>query len=116
MKKFLLAAFLGLTIVFANVQAQAAVPEQDTWVLNWEGTDYYVVAGTLEYNEDYGIDVPLNFSCDVLRNGEIRHYDFEAIGNGGAKLFVDGELYGTSMHSKFIREIEMAISKLIVNR
>ncbi len=116
MKKFLLAAFLGLTIIFANAQAQAAIPEQDTWVLNWEGVDYYVMAGTLEYNEDYGIDVPLNFSCDVLRNGEIRHYDFEAIGNGGAKLFVDGELYGTSMHSKFVRQIEMEIAKLIVNR
>ena len=112
MKKVLLTAFLGLTIVFATVQAQAAEPAEDTWVLNWEGVDYYVVAGTLKYNKDYGIDVPLNISCDVLRNGEIRHYDFEAIGNGGAKLFVDGELYGDSMHSKFIRNIEMAISKL----
>ena len=65
MKKFLLAAFLGLTIVFATVQAQAAEPEQDTWVLNWDGTDYYVVAGTLEYNEDYGIDVPLEFSPEM---------------------------------------------------
>ena len=113
MKKFLLAAFLGLTIIFANAQAQAAIPEQDTWVLNWEGTDYYVMAGTLEYNEDYGIDVPLNFSCDVSHDGIIRHYEFQAVGNGGSRLFVDGELYGTSMHSKFVRTIEIAISKLI---
>ena len=76
MKKFLLAAFVGLTIVFATVQAQAAEPAQDTWVLNWEGIDYYVVAGTLEYNKDYGIDVPagevdLRFEAADGLTGEI---------------------------------------------
>ena len=112
MKKFLLALIVGLTIVFASVQAQAAEPAEDTWVLNWEGVDYYVVAGTLEYNKDYGIDVPLDIRCDILRDGQIRHYEFVSVGNGGSKLFVDGELYGTSMQSKFIRTIEIAISKL----
>ena len=115
MKKFLFAAYLGLTIVFASVQAQAAIPEQDTWVLNWEGTDYYVVAGTLEYNEDYGIDVPLEFSCDVAHDGMVRHYDFKAQGNGFTRLFVDGELYGVSPHSKFVHEMFRAISNKLIH-
>ena len=116
MKKFLLAAFLGLTIVFVNVQAQAAVPEQNTWVMTWEVAgvkyDYYVVAGSLEYVPNEG--APAEFSCDVTHVDIVHHYEFKSVGNGWHDLYVDGEKYGDTARSKFVRAIYEAICNKLI--
>ena len=108
MKKFLLAALVGLTIVFASVQAQAAEPAQDTYVLTWEGTDYYVKAGTFDYSPSLGGAAP-QFSCDVAHNGEVHHYKFVA--KGLTALYIDGKNYGHShsQHGPFIDAMYNAI-------
>lgn len=38
---------------FLAVLMTAAAPAQDTWVLRWDGYDYYVKAGSLDYTPIY---------------------------------------------------------------
>ena len=114
MKKFLLAAIVGLTIVFATAQVEAAYPGQDTYVLSWDGHDYYVKAGSLDYR-NVNVDAAPEFSCRVAHNGKIRHYEFRA--RGYAVLYVDGELYGDSQRNRFVKAMYNAIcDKLIYRR
>ena len=116
MKKLLLAAFVGLTIIFAATQVEAAYPAQDTYVLTWDGYDYFVKAGSLDYR-NANVDAAPEFSCRVAHNGKVRHYEFRA--RGYAVLYVDGELYGDShsRHGRFVKAMYNAIcDKLIYRR
>lgn len=116
MKKLLLAALVGLTIVFAATQVEAAYPAQDTYVLTWDGYDYFVKAGSLDYR-NANVDAAPEFSCRVAHNGKVRHYEFRA--RGYAVLYVDGELYGDShsRHGRFVNAMYNAIcDKLIYRR
>ena len=116
MKKFFFALLVGLTIVFAATQVEAAYPAQDTYVLTWDGYDYYVKAGSLDYR-NANVDAAPEFSCRVAHNGKVRHYEFRA--RGYAVLYVDGELYGDSRshHGRFVDAMYNAIcDKLIYRR
>ena len=53
-------------VVYLNLVAEAADPSQDTWVLRWDGYDYYVKAGSLEYTPGHP-DVAPEFSYDVAQ-------------------------------------------------
>ena len=116
MKKFFFALLVGLTIVFAATQVEAAYPAQDTYVLTWDGYDYYVKAGSLDYR-NANVDAAPEFSCRVAHNGKVRHYEFKA--RGYEVLYVDGELYGDSRshHGRFVDAMYNAIcDKLIYRR
>jgi len=88
-------------------------PHADTLVFNWKGTDYFVKADSLDYVEE-NLEVAPNFSCDVMRNGVVKHYDFDA--RGLAVLTVDGKTYADSHQSKFVSEIYDAICQKLIHK
>lgn len=116
-KKFFLSTMLALSVIIvASAQAEAAYPAQDTYVLTWDGYDYFVKAGSLDYR-NANVDAAPEFSCRVAHNGKVRHYEFRA--RGYAVLYVDGELYGDthSRHGRFVNAMYNAIcDKLIYRR
>ena len=88
-------------------------PHTDTLVLNWKGTDYFVKANSLNYFPD-NLETSQSYSCDVVRDGVVKHYDFNA--RGVAILTVDGKTYADSSQNKFVDEVYSAIcDKLIHN-
>lgn len=115
-KFFTMLAFALFTvgvIAFGSVAA-AAAPAQDTWILNWDGYDYYVKAGSLDYTPSH-VDAAPDFSCRVAHNGMVHHYKF--ISRGYTVLYVDGEMYGDSQKSRFVAAMYSAIcDKLIYHR
>lgn len=117
MKNVLMMLAVALTtasvIAFGSV-AEAAAPAQDTWVLRWDGYDYYVKAGSLDYTPGHP-DVAPDFSCRVAHNGMIRHYRFYS--RGYTVLYVDGQEYSDSQKSRFVAAMYKAIcDKLIYHR
>lgn len=115
MKKFLFASIVVLSLIFFATDTEAAPPAQDTWVLTWNGTDYYVKAGTLKY---YIHEPGPEFNCDIVHNGEVHHYEFVA--KGAERLEIDGKYYGIStdkQNGRFIHAMYLAIcDKLIFRR
>ena len=117
MKKFFtlsVVALLTASMIICGSIAEAATPAQDTWVLNWDGYDYYVKAGSLDYTPA-GVDAAPEFSCRVAHNGKVRHYRFKA--RGITVLYVDGEYYNDSQKSRFVKAMYNSIcDKLIYHR
>lgn len=115
LKKFFLSVLIA-TAMFgvATYSANAATPAQDTWVLTWDGANYFVKAGTLDYTQEHP-DVAPEFSCVVTHNGKSRLYEFRA--RGITVLYVDGQLYSDSQKSRFVAAMYNAIcDKLIYHR
>ena len=101
-------------VVFSNYTAQAATPAQDTWVLTWDGANYFVKAGSLNHT-NAGYDVAPEFTCRVAHNGQVRDYKFSA--RGITVLYVDGTYYSDSQKSRFVAAMYHAIcDKLIYHR
>lgn len=100
--------------IMAAYPANAATPAQDTWVLTWDGANYFVKAGTLDYKQGHP-DVAPEFSCVVAHNGQARNYRFSA--RGTTVLYVDGQYYNDSQKSRFVAAMYNAIcDKLIYHR
>ena len=113
MKKSFATVFICPVMVL-TAQVAIAAPAQDTWVLNWDGYDYYVKAGSLDYTPTH-IDAAPEFSCRVAHNGKVRHYEFRA--RGYAVLYVDGQYYNDSQKSRFVKAMYNSIcDKLIYRR
>ena len=113
MRKFFIAVIACLTLVL-TAQVEAASPARDTWVLSWDGYDYYVKAGSLDYTPGHPDAAP-NFSCTVAHGREVHRYRFNS--RGITALYVDGEYYSDSQKSHFVNAIYNAIcDKLIYNR
>lgn len=94
-------------------------PEQDTWVLNWEGVDYFVKAHSLNYA--VGNPIVINdFSYDVAYNGEIHKFNFDS--RGGTILKIDGVNYGYGYYGaetskgQFVHEIFNAICSKVIRQ
>lgn len=117
MKNFLMVltvALLTASVIAFSLVAEAAAPAQDTWVLRWDGYDYYVKAGSLDYTPSH-VDAAPEFSCRVAHNGMVRHYRFRA--RGITVLYVDGEMYSDSQKSRFVAAMyESICNKLIHHR
>ena len=114
MKKLLLAAFVGLTIVFAATQAEAAYPPRDTWVLRWDRTDLYVKAGSLNYTPAH-VDAAPEFGFVLAFDGNTFPCQFRA--RGYAVLYVNGQAVGDSQNNAFVDALYNAIcNKLIYRR
>ena len=114
MKKFLLAAIVGLTILFAVAQTQAAYPPRDTWVLRWDGTDLYVKAGSLNYTPSH-VDAAPEFSFVLAFDGATFPCEFSA--RGYAVLYINGQAVGDSKSDNFVDALYAAIcDKLIYRR
>ena len=114
MKKILLAAIFGLTIIVATTQVEAAYPAQDTWVLNWDGTDLYVKAGTLDYTPAH-VDAAPEFGFVLAFDGNTFPCQFRA--RGYAVLYVNGQAVGDSQNNAFVDALYNAIcNKLIYRR
>ena len=95
------------------VDVYITYPEKDTWVLNWEGVDYFVKAHSLNFA--VGNPVAINyFSCDVAYNGEIYNFDFVA--KGLTVLSIDGGRFVDSQESKFVDEIYGAICYRVIHQ
>lgn len=77
-------------------------PPQDTWVLWWNGANYYVKAGSLNQS-NAGYDAAPEFTCRVDQNGIVRNYKFHA--KGYAVLYVNGKLHGNSREDPFVDAI-----------
>ena len=118
MKKFLTAFAIALVVMnlfsFDGTRAEAAYPARDTWVLNWDHTDLFVKAGTLDYTPGHpdaapefgfvlafdGMEVPCYFRC-----------------KGMAALYVEGQFAGDSRSDPFVDSLYNAIcNKLIYHR
>ena len=113
MKKFFATVFACLVVVL-TAQVATAAPAQDTWVLNWDGYDYYVKAGSLDYTPAH-VDAAPEFSCRVAHNGKVRHYEFRV--RGYTTLYVDGSYYNDSQKSRFVKAMyESICNKLIYRR
>ncbi|MBE8953114.1 MAG: hypothetical protein SR1Q7_08220 [Quinella sp. 1Q7] len=113
MRKFFIATVACLALVL-TAQVEAAAPANDTWVLSWDGYDYYVKAGSLDLAGG-NADAAPNFSCTVAHGREIHRYRFNS--RGYTVLYVDGEYYSDSQKSRFVNAIYNAIcDKLIYNR
>lgn len=113
MKKSFATVFICLVMVL-TAQVAIAAPAQDTWVLNWDGYDYYVKAGSLDYAPGHPDAAP-EFSCRVAHNGKVRHYEFRA--RGYTVLYVDGAYYNDSQKSRFVKAMYSSIcDKLIYRR
>lgn len=114
MKKILLAAIFGLTIIFATTQTEAAYPARDTWVLNWNGTDLYVKAGTLDYTPAH-VDAAPEFGFVLAFDGNELPCQFRA--RGYAVLYVNGQAVGDSQNDIFVDALYNSIcDKLIYRR
>ena len=115
MQKIFSVMLLATAIVmFSNYTAQAATPAQDTWVLTWDGANYFVKAGSLNYTQEHP-DVAPEFTCRVAHNGQVRDYKFSA--RGITVLYVNGALYSDSQKSSFVAAMYHAIcDKLIYHR
>ncbi len=98
-------------IVFSNYTAQAAAPAQDTWVLTWDGANYFVKAGSLNHS-NAEFDVAPEFTCRVAHNGIVRNYEF--ISRGYTVLYVDGQKYGDSQNSRFVAAMYSAICDVVI--
>ena len=101
MRIFLIAVIVCLALVL-TAQVEAASPARDTWVLSWDGYDYYVTAGSLDYTPDHPDSAP-NFSCTVAHGKEVHRYRFNS--RGYTVLYVDGEYYSDSRKSQFVNAI-----------
>lgn len=117
MKKFYwLFVTLGLLVgfmSFENSRADAYAPASDTWVLTWNGSNYFVKAGSLDHT-NAGYDVAPEFSCDVAHNGIVKHYEFVA--RGITVLYVNGSYYNDSEKSRFISAMYESICDRIIYR
>ena len=114
LRKIFLSMVLAFAVMSLSAQVEAAAPAQDTWVLRWDGYDYYVKAGSLDYTP-INVDAAPEFSCRVAHNGMVRHYRFSS--RGYTVLYVDGEKYSDSQKSCFVAAMYEAIcDKLIYHR
>lgn len=124
MKKFFIAAIVGILIFQLYSFYQK---EQGTFVLTWEGTDYFVKEDSLDYMPGHP-DVAPEFSCLIAHNDEVHHYRFlakgltvlyidgELYGDSSGTYFVDGKISGGSQKSRFIAELYESICNKIIHR
>ena len=125
MKKLFIVAMVGILIFQLQSFYQK---EQGIFVLTWEGTDYFVKAGSLDYMPSHP-DVAPEFSCLIAYNNEVHHYRFlakgltalyidgEYYGNSGGSRYDNGKIVGGSPKNRFIAELYSAIcDKLIYRR
>ena len=114
MKNFFFALLVGLTIVLAVTQVEAAYPPRDTWVLRWDRTDLYVKAGSLNYTPAH-VDAAPEFSFVLAFDGKTLPCEFRA--RGYAVLYIDGQAVGDSQSDNFVDALYSAIcDKLIYRR
>lgn len=115
MKKFFPVMLLAVALIFISGQTnqtEAATPARDTWVLTWDGANYYVKAGSLNQSNAGYDDVAPEFTCRVAHNGIVRNYEFAA--RGYAVLYVDGQKYGDSRNSRFVDAMYNAICDIVI--
>ena len=99
---------------FETSHADAYAPANDTWVLTWNGANYFVKAGSLNHT-NAGYDVAPEFSCYVAHNGIVNHYEF--IARGITVLYVNGSYYNDSEKSRFVSAMyESICDRIIYNR
>lgn len=113
MKKFLTTITICLAMML-SVQVEAAAPARDTWVLNWEGTDLYVKAGSLDYTPGHPDAAP-EFGFVLFFDGGTLPCYFRS--RGYAVLYVYGEAVGDSRSDNFVNALYNAVcNKLIYHR
>ena len=118
MKTFLTVFVIALLTVnlfsFDGTRAEAAYPARDTWVLNWDHTDLFVKAGTLDYTPGHP-DVAPEFGFVLAFDGMEVYCDFKA--RGMAVLYINGQFAGDSRSDPFVDSLYNAIcNKLIYHR